>query len=247
MKLSIEHAGFSDKGRVRERNEDNWMADPGRGLFIISDGLGGEFAGELASKIVVETLPLMLRKNLADIDDLAGDKARHRMVDAIAKLSLQVHKETEGQVGLEGMGATIVVALIRDAKALIGHMGDSRAYLLRDGRLSRLTKDHSIVQLLIDSGEITEEEARIHPARGRVTRSVGMEGEPLPEARAFDLRVGDRLLLCTDGLVGMISEKQILEIMGRKSKLDRLCCTLVDAANEAGGKDNVTVIVISFS
>jgi len=247
VSLKIEHAGLTDKGRVRDHNEDNWATDPAHGLYIVSDGLGGQLAGEVASKIVVETLPAMLRQRLTDVADLAEPFAYQQLLEAIAELSHQVYEQTKGQLGLEGMGATVVLALIRDSKALIAHMGDSRAYLLRDGKLKRLTRDHSIVQLLIDNGEIKPEQAVTHPARGRVTRSIGMEGEPLPEARVLQIKSGDRLLLCSDGLVGMLTDKKIQSILKNGTDPAATSRRLIDAANEAGGKDNVTAVIITVS
>jgi len=201
----------------------------------------------LASKIVVETLPRLLQKRMARVRNLGSPKAAKRLHDALTELSTQVYRETHGEPGLEGMGATVVLALVRDAKALVGHMGDSRAYLLRGSQLERLTKDHSIVQLLLDVGEISPEEAATHPARGQVTRSVGMEGEPLPEVRHVELRPADRLLLCTDGLTGLLSDDEILQILQSESEPEAACRHLIDAANQAGGKDNVTAVVLDLA
>jgi len=247
MAHKTEHAGLSDRGLVRENNEDNWSADAELGLYIVSDGVGGQFAGELASKIVVETLPPLLRTRMADITDLADGEAEKRLKHVLSELSEEVYRDTHGEPGLEGMGATVVLAMVLGSKALLGHMGDSRAYLLRDGRLEQLTKDHSIVQLLIDTGEITPEEAATHPSRGRVTRSVGMEGEPLPEANVVDLLPGDRLMLCTDGLTGMLSDQEIRGILQSESESPVACRQLIDAANDAGGKDNTTALVLDIS
>ena len=123
-------------------------------------------------------------------------------------------------------------------------MGDSRAYRLRAGRFKQLTKDHSLTELLLSSGDITPEEAATHPARGRLTRNVGMEGEPLPQTRLLKFSAGDQLLLCSDGLTGMLSDNQILSILLKATPLEMQCRRLVDAANEAGGKDNITVVLL---
>lgn len=247
MSLKIQHAGQTDRGLVRKDNEDNWTADAEFGLYIVSDGLGGHFAGALASQIVVEALPVLLRQRLRGIDDLADPRAKERVNEALCELSTKVHDETHGQPGLEGMGATVVLALARGSKALIAHMGDSRAYLLRDGQLRQLTKDHSIVQLLIDSGDITPEEALEHPARCEVTRSVGMEGDPLPAAALWELKPEDRLMLCSDGLTGMVNHEVIQSILEDEQDPASTCRRLVDAANAAGGKDNVTVLVVDVT
>jgi PPM family protein phosphatase len=246
VNLSISHAGSSDRGLVRKENEDNWFADPEQSLYIVSDGLGGEFAGALASKIVVETLPEMIRAQKEIVEELPPRKASRAIKAVLAELSTRINEETRGQPGLEGMGATVVIALIRPPKALIAHMGDSRAYLLRREHLKRLTQDHSVIQLLMDAGEISLEEATTHPARGQVTRSVGMEGEPLPEARLVTVQPNDRILLCTDGLTGMLGDQEILDILHSELVPQAACQCLINAANKAGGKDNVTAVVLDI-
>jgi len=244
MKLTVQHAGLTDVGRVRQTNEDNWTANPEQGLFIVADGMGGQFAGALASKAVVETLPGMVRNSFETMEGLPSSLARRRMAKAVAALSTQLWQQTRNEPGLEGMGSTVVCALVRGNQVLIAHMGDSRAYRLRAGRLKQLTKDHSLVELLVSSGDITPEQAATHPARGRLTRNVGMDGEPLPQTRLLNLKIGDQLLLCTDGLTGMLSDLQIQSILNKSAPLESHCQRLVDAANQAGGKDNVTVLLL---
>lgn len=246
MNLSICHAGSSHRGLVRKDNEDNWSADTGQGLYIVSDGIGGEFAGALASKIVVETLPGMIRARSELIEDLPARKASRAIKEVLTELSTRVHEEARGQPGQEGMGATVVLAVIRQTKALIAHMGDSRGYLLRRGRMKLLTKDHSVVQLLVDAGEISAKEVAGHPARGRITRSVGMEGEPLPEAKLVSVQPSDRLLLCTDGLTGMLKDSEIQDILAREGQPQAACDALIQVALSNGGKDNVTTIVVDL-
>ena len=246
MSLSVAHAGLSHRGLVRQENEDNWSAHPELGLYIVSDGLGGELSGALASKIVVEALPEMLGARADVLADLSGGRALRAVKEALTELSAQVFAQTHGEPGLEGMGATVVLALVRPQKALIAHMGDSRAYLFRQGRLKPLTKDHSVVQLLVEAGEISGEEAVRHPARGQVTRSVGMEGEPLPEAKVVAVRPGDRLLLCTDGLTGMLNDEEIQRVLGREAQPQAVCEALVQTALSNGGRDNVTVVVVDL-
>ena len=243
---TIAYAGLTDRGRVREQNEDNWFGDPDQGLFVVSDGMGGHAAGEVASKIVVETLPRLLRQRMKGSKDLSNPGASRGIVSAISELSNQVRDESKNRPGLAGMGATVVIALIRDAHALIAHMGDSRAYLFKDGRLEQFTKDHSIIQLLIDSGEITPEEAVTHPARGKITRYVGMQGEPIPEARFLELEPGDRLLLCSDGLTGMVSDSEITNVLRAATAPEITCQSLVEAANAVGGEDNITAVVADW-
>lgn len=246
MKLIVRYAGLTDPGRVRQANEDNWTVDPEQGLFIVADGMGGEFAGALASKAVVATLPGLVRQYLGTLDGLPRGRARRRMTKAIATLSMQVRQKTQNEPGLAGMGSTVVCALVRGDQVLLAHMGDSRAYRLRAGQLKQLTKDHTLIRLLLDSGDITRKEVATHPACGRLTRNVGMEGEPLPQTRVLNLRPGDLLLLCTDGLTGMLSDRQIFSILEEHTPLEARCRRLVDASNERGGKDNVTVLLLSI-
>jgi protein phosphatase len=247
VSLLVQHSGATHRGLVREKNEDQWIAVPELGLYVVSDGLGGEFAGALASKIVVEALPEMIRARTDVLRDLSSGKASRAIKEALVELSIQVFDQTHGQPGLEGMGATVVLALIRQTRVLIAHMGDSRAYLLRRGRLKLLTKDHSVVQLLVDAGEISQAETASHPARGRVTRSIGMEGEPLPKVRVVEVQPGDRLLLCTDGLTGMVGVETIRSILKQDSDPEPTCRQLIQAALDSGGEDNVTSVVVAIA
>ena len=240
------HAGLSDRGRVRKQNEDTWAADPELGLFLVSDGMGGEAEGALASRIVAKTLPTLVRQRMGSLTDLTAAHAAEKLGQLLAELSDQVYKEAHGRPGLRGMGATVVLALIRGSAALIGHMGDSRAYLLRQGKLQPITHDHSLVQLLLDTGDITPEEAKVHPTRGQITRYVGMAGEALPEVRLAAVEPGDRLLLCSDGLTGMLTDEKLAPILSAGLTPEGTCQRLVAAANEAGGKDNITAVVVDI-
>lgn len=244
---TITAAGLTDQGRVRKQNEDNYFVDIEQGLFIVSDGMGGHTAGELASRIVVEVLPPYLNEHIENFQDLSDSKATEFILETLSDLSTHIRNESDKRPEFVGMGATVVLALIKDTRALIAHIGDSRAYLLREKRLERLTKDHSIVQILIDTGEITPEEAATHPTRSRITQYVGMKDEALPEARVLELLPDDRLLLCTDGLTGMIDDQTITELLIANPDPENACHALIDAANVAGGKDNVTVVVADWN
>ena len=239
-------ASISDVGKVREHNEDACLTDVAHGLFIVADGMGGAQAGALASEIVVRVLPEMIEEGIAGLKKPTGDSVRRAIRNTILALGQEIQAESAEQAGLKGMGATVVLSLIRGRWAHIAHMGDSRAYLFRDGRLTRLTEDHSIVGILLRNGEITPEEAKTHPARGRLSRYVGMESEVYPDVRTEGLRKSDRLLLCTDGVVGMISDADIQGILEANPEPQQACQALVHAANQAGGEDNITALVINW-
>lgn len=244
---TLTHAALTDTGRVRVENQDRWFADDKQGLFIVSDGVGGHSAGGLAAHIVVRILPPLLRKRMDRIEDLATKKAGIQLKAALAESSRSVRDATRGKAGLAGMGATIVLALVRENEALVAHLGDSRAYLFRGGRLEQLTRDHSIIQELLNSGEITAEQAATHPARGHLSQCVGMPGEAMPAVRCVELQAGDRLLLCTDGLTGMLSDDELVSILKRKLTAKQACKQLIATANRAGGRDNITALLLAVS
>ncbi|HEV7406295.1 MAG TPA: protein phosphatase 2C domain-containing protein [Chthoniobacteraceae bacterium] len=246
-KIAWECSGLTDRGLVRADNEDVFLIDRDLGLCIVSDGMGGGNAGSLASKIVVTVLPALLREHLKGIESLAGTAARDQLKAAMSRLSVDIRSRTEGLPGLEGMGATVVLALVRGHRVLIGHMGDSRAYRFRNGALELLTRDHSLARLLIEHGEITRDQARTHPAKDQLTRFVGMKSEPLPEIRGLELRGGDCLLLCSDGLTKMVPDRELLNILGSSQSAAEVCRTLVTAANHAGGIDNTTAVCLRVS
>jgi protein phosphatase len=240
----LRHAALSDVGRLRQNNEDRWFADTEMQLYLVSDGMGGQMAGEMAARIVTEVLPTRLRTQLEDSPDFAHPKEIDRVLETVRELSRNVRSETAGQPGLAGMGATLVLLLVRGPQALLVHLGDSRAYRWRQGKLECLTRDHTLVQLLIEDGVLAPAQAAAHPARHQLSRFVGMPSEPLPEFRLLDLASGDRLLLCTDGLTSMLANDQVCRILSQEACLEHACLTLIEAANAAGGQDNVTVVLV---
>jgi serine/threonine protein phosphatase PrpC len=218
-----------------------------QGLYIVADGMGGERAGEWASQVVINVLPALLATRVKDFTDWRSPAAAESLRLSLADLSNRLREEACGRSGFDGMGSTVVVLVVRDQYAWIGHLGDSRAYLARGGRLQQLTKDHTIVQLLLDCGEITPAETRLHPGRGRLTRFVGMSGQALPEVRLLEIQPGDRLLICTDGLATMVDDDRLSAVLSSGGSLQSVCRRLVDEANAAGGKDNVTVLVLEIT
>ncbi|MGH3930594.1 MAG: PP2C family protein-serine/threonine phosphatase [Pseudonocardiaceae bacterium] len=241
--MSFRCAGLSDRGRVRESNEDRWSADVELGLFVVSDGMGGLPAGEVAAEIAVATLPTLITTHFGAAPDITVPEATQRLRTVLAELSADVRAESRDNPRRAGMGATAVVALVRQATALIGHLGDSRAYLWRANSLQRLTRDHSLAQGLLDSGVITEQQAAEHPARHQLAYYLGMDGEVVADVRPITLHPADRLLLCSDGLTNMLDDARIQGILDDHSDPDDACRALVEAANDAGGHDNVTALV----
>lgn len=227
-------AAVSDIGRVRTHNEDAVLAQPP--LFVLADGLGGHEAGEVASSIAVETVRDHAPRR-ADAPALArAVKSANRAVIRAAR---------EG-VGRAGMGTTLTAALVEGSRIVLAHVGDSRAYLLHGRDLERLTEDHSMVADLIRRGQLTEAESRVHPNRSVITRALGTDGNMAADTYELQAEPGDRLLLCSDGLTGMLEDTRIAEILGSYRDPGTAAHELIDAANEAGGHDNISVVIVDI-
>jgi len=233
-------------GKVRQENQDSFFADPEPALFLVSDGMGGHRGGALASGIVAEDLPVMIENALYRLKVGTPRTIRSLLRSAVAEQSRQLQLEGTSEAGFVDMGATLVIALLRKDRCFIANIGDSRAYRLRKGRLMQLTRDHSVVSELIEKGRIEPEEAVNHDALGQITRYIGMEEKAHSHVRSFRLKKADRLLLCTDGLTDMLNDKSITAILTSETDPQKACESLVEAANEAGGHDNVTTLVIDW-
>jgi protein phosphatase len=238
-------AYVSDRGHVRALNNDSVFFAPDRGLFIVSDGMGAQESAGLASRIVVRVLPSLVLRRLNESGDPVVDGAS-ALGESIPALSIRLRRETEGKSGLSGLGATVVALLIRDAHALIAHLGDSRAYLLRSGKTTLLTRDHSVTQVLLEEEEISSDEARRHSARGKLSRYVGMEGDAPPDLKSMPIVPGDRFLLCSDGLYRAVDDAGIGQILRAHLEPNAAAMALVARANGEGGKDNITAIVLDW-
>jgi protein phosphatase len=233
-------------GKVRQENQDSFFADPEPALFVVSDGMGGHRGGALASGIVVEDLPVMIENALDRLRVGATRTIRSLLERIIAEQSRQLQLEGTSESGYKDMGATLVVALLRNSRCFVANVGDSRAYRLRGGRLVQLTRDHSVVSELIKTGRIEPEEALDHTDSGQLTRYVGMEEKAHSHVRSFALKKGDRILLCTDGLTDMVDEQTIAAILRAERNPEAACKCLVAAANRAGGHDNITALMIDW-
>ncbi len=244
--LSFGWGATSDKGIVREENQDAYFTDPDSGLFLVSDGMGGHQGGSLASKIVSEVLPLMIKDKLKKLKSHGTTAIKSMLQKSIVELSRQTRIQSSNQTGIMGMGATLVLTLLRNNRAFIANMGDSRAYLFCKGKLSQLSEDHSVIGLLLRNGEITSREARYHPARGQLSRYIGMLDEVNPFLCTVTLKENDRLLLCSDGLTGVVSDGEIASILKDHADPQDACKALVETANLYGGPDNVTVLIVDW-
>jgi PPM family protein phosphatase len=245
--LPISWGAATHVGKIRQANEDTFLVEPQLALFVVSDGMGGHRGGEIASKIVVEDLPVMIETGLDKLKVGCPRAIKSLLSGSITEQNRQLWLEGTSESGYKDMGATLVTVLLRNKRCYVANLGDSRAYLFRKGRLSQLTRDHSVVSDLIMEGLIGPEEAKNHDARGEITSYIGMEEEPYPFVRSFLLKKNDRLLLCSDGLTDMVDDEDITEILKEQPDSEMACKELVKAANSAGGHDNITVVVVKWN
>lgn len=227
-----EHAELTDTGRARRANEDHFLVRAP--LFVVADGMGGAQAGEVASRLAAETFA----DGLGD-----GDSLERRLAARVEDANRRIHRRAREDRARAGMGTTLTAVYVDDEELVVAHVGDSRAYLWRDGELTRLTRDHSLVDELVRRGKLTEEEAAEHPQRSIITRALGPEPDVEVDTRTYRGRDGDVLLLCSDGLTSMISEDDVAALLRDATDLDAAARALVDAANDAGGRDNITVVL----
>ncbi|MDQ8045898.1 MAG: Stp1/IreP family PP2C-type Ser/Thr phosphatase [Solirubrobacteraceae bacterium] len=228
----VEHAAFTDTGRQRRANEDALFSRSP--LFAVADGMGGAKAGEIASRTAIDVIGLGVEDGIV----------RSRLVELVRRANRAVHDAQLRDVDLTGMGTTATVAHVGEDVLTVAHVGDSRAYLLRSGSLRRLTDDHSLVEEMRRSGKLTAEEAANHPQRSIITRALGPDSSVEVDVREFKLERGDVVMLCSDGLTGMVPEDRIAEIIGGNARLDTAGRALIAAANAAGGRDNITVVLL---
>jgi protein phosphatase len=246
MPFTLDYALKTHAGQVRPLNEDAVGADPDSGLFILADGLGGYNAGEIASTMAVSTLLAELPAELdAARQSAASFDPQSVLRDRLIAMNSTIFRAALNSSAFEGMATTIVVAWLLGDRLWVAHTGDSRLYRLRNGQLEQLTRDHSFSQELLDAGMVTEEEARLLPAKNLVTRALGASAEVDPEVRDYPLQGGDLVMMCSDGLTEMISFAEISQQLAScKGDVQEVARSLVDMANEAGGRDNVSVVVV---
>ncbi len=261
MPLTPRHAAATHVGRVRQSNEDRYYADPGAGIFVVADGMGGHAAGEVAAEIASTLIGKRLSA-AADTGEIAqtgaeaqAGAATHKasaaelattLEAAIAEADQRILDRARSDPACSGMGTTVTALCTRADSYVVGHVGDSRAYRLRDGRLERITRDHTLVQQEVDRGTLTEEQARTHPRSNILTRALGIAGRLEIDVYQGILEPGDRILLATDGLTTMLPDSEIAAILDSTAVAAASAEMLIDRANASGGIDNTTVIVIDL-
>ncbi len=248
VEQAIKVARLTDVGLHRDHNEDAVASDLSIGLLVLADGMGGYKAGEVASEIAVLTLTAELTEAMlhkASIRFMPGLLPESQMLmNAIDKANATIYQVSQEQPQCAGMGTTLVVGIFTDNKLVVGHIGDSRLYCLRDEALIQVTEDHSLLQEQLNSGLITLEQAKTASHKNLVTRALGIDPEVEPEVQAFDVEVDDLFLLCSDGLTDMVEDELIKKILlDANGNIEFAANKLVQVANESGGKDNISVII----
>jgi PPM family protein phosphatase len=237
--LEYEAAGASDQGRIRKANEDAYGLNvnnaAGACNFVVCDGMGGAAAGEVASRMAVDAMLHAMSQ---------GPLTRETFQQAVDAANHSVHHSAEQDPARAGMGTTLVAMATRDHRAWVAHVGDSRCYRFRNGRLERLTHDHSLVDEQVRLGQLTQAQAETSPMRNVITRAVGTQDEVDADVIEFLVEPGDMYLLASDGLMREVHDERIADILRASGDLDEACAQLIGAANEAGGRDNITCVVV---
>jgi serine/threonine protein phosphatase PrpC len=227
-----EHASKTDVGRQRHTNEDNFYDHPP--LFAVADGMGGAQAGEVASEMAIDQF-VQERET--------GEPAEQQLEEIALAANRKIWELAQSDTRHAGMGTTLTAAMLDGQYVAVGHVGDSRLYLYRDGKLERMTRDHSLVEEFVRQGKLTPEQAEKHPQRSVITRALGPEGTVEVDTFRIPARAGDVYLLCSDGLSGMVSDDDLAAILGESRPLDQTAASLVEAANDNGGRDNITAVL----
>ncbi|MGI5863026.1 MAG: Stp1/IreP family PP2C-type Ser/Thr phosphatase [Myxococcales bacterium] len=250
--IQVRAYGLTDVGRKRSGNEDAFIVDEKRGIFIVADGMGGHNAGEVASAMAIQTVTRIVTEKLSVLANLAenptpenGQAAQRLIEHAIQKACAEIFRMAQSDAAKRGMGTTFVGMFCAGQKAVIGHVGDSRAYLLRQGQAHRLTEDHTLIAAQLKAGTITKEEAAKSPYRNVITRAVGIQESVQVDTLLVDLLPGDLFMLCSDGLHGYLQDEETALLLGA-APWDVLPKKLIDLANARGGKDNITSICVGI-
>jgi protein phosphatase len=238
--------GITDVGMDRDNNEDYFLIDPLKNLFIVADGMGGHNAGEVASMNATEAVNDHFTP--AILAEIKGDriKINDELNDCLYAANQKILDMAENNVSYQGMGCTLVVALVETGALHMGHVGDARAYRCNDNGIDLLTTDHSKVMELVQAGQMTMEEARQSPLKNELSQAIGSPLPIIPDYNFCELKNGDKVLLCSDGLWDMLADEEIYRIVNQAQPAKSICEELVKKANEAGGHDNITVVLFEY-
>jgi len=243
--MAFEFFSAVDTGRARSNNEDSVAVDEPAQLAVLADGMGGYNAGEVASGMLTAFIRAELGRWLQEASISATDHEVRRAMDiCVDNANRAIFNAANSNPQYAGMGTTLVLAVFRDQRLLVGHVGDSRAYRLRGGRLLQITRDHSLLQEQIDAGLITPEQAAFSANKNLVTRAVGVEDTVILESHVHDIQPGDIYLMCSDGLSDMLDDQTIAQVLQMYDSIEAAGAALIEAANDAGGKDNIAVILV---
>jgi len=249
--MEIKAYGLTHVGRQRQHNEDSYLVADEAKLFLVADGMGGHAAGEIASRIAVDSISEFILHTKEDDGtwphayDEHFKRSTNRLMAAVRLANTRVLEAMRKDARLRGMGTTVVACLADGETMSVAHVGDSRAYMIRNNQLQRITNDHSWVFEQVQAGMLTEAEAEKHPLRNVITRALGGALQVVPDASEIEVKEGDVFLLCSDGLTGMVPEDEILKVVTQSNgDLEKACQKLIEEANERGGLDNVTAILV---
>ena len=249
--LRVRFSGDTNVGMKREHNEDSFYLPQTERLSIVADGMGGHASGEVASKMAVETIAGFFKETQDEQEitwpykiDRGHHHAINRMVTAIKLANLKIHEEAQRNPACKGMGTTVVSSLFDDDALVIGHVGDSRLYRLREGMFDQMTEDHSLLNDYIKMKHLTPEEIAVFPHKNVIVRALGMKPTVQVDIIVDQPRLGDVYLLCSDGLSGMVGDAEIAQLLANEPDLDNLCDRLIADANKNGGLDNITVVAV---
>lgn len=231
----------TDVGKVREVNQDCFACSPEDGIYLVADGMGGHLAGEKAAQTAVEVLASTMVDRVG-----SGTADAPALVQAFLEANRQIVQASLSDATMRGMGTTATMAMVVGDQVIIGHVGDSRAYLIRGGEIEQITEDHSVVAQLLKAGAITPLEALHHPYRNVITRCLGMQMDLEPDTHQFPWQPGDRVLLCTDGLSGLVNDDEMRDVALEEADPQDACQRLLDLAMERGGYDNITIVLVQL-
>ncbi len=248
MKVSLVAAGCTDTGVLRSNNEDTFRCCQEQGVFVVCDGMGGAAAGEIASRMAADYVAKALCRKTAEGAERSGEEAIEAIVvQAIGEANRKIYERAQRESGYLGMGTTIVLAQVAPGMAHVAHVGDSRCYLWRKGHLQLMTQDHSLVSEQVRLGRLSPEEAENSPYRNVITRALGTQSSVATEYQRFGVLEGDVILLCSDGLTRELQDEEIAGVVAQAAAgedVEAICRLLVDRANAAGGRDNITCVLV---